>query len=160
MSNQRVNYSSVWHPALNEVSKLNKSLNFLWGWHIKSVHLDDSVQWSTFVFAAIEVERSVSVLLSVCVKQDEQPQKCTSETRLMVLWQGFTGCCNWKQVQTKRKGFKCQLKVKFRNLLYVLITQVYYWAADAVQWLTGSENMFSRAGTEGEKLGKMCCSFF
>lgn len=47
-----------------------------------------------FVFAAVEVEKSVPVLRSVCVKQAEQPQKYTSETLLMALWGGFTGCSN------------------------------------------------------------------
>jgi len=49
---------------------------------------------SASVFAAIEVEKSVPVLRSVCVKQAEQPQKYTSETILMALWGIFTGWSN------------------------------------------------------------------
>ncbi len=46
------------------------------------------------------------------------------------------------------------------KLLYVLITQVYYWRLMQYNGLLEVKTMFSRAGTEGEKLGKMCCSLF
>ncbi len=102
--------------------------------HKGCVHLDDLVQWSTFVFAAIEVERSVPVFRSVCVKQAEQPQKYTSETRLMALWGVLQGAVIENKSRPKERALNVKSRSSLQTLVCVDNTSVLL-AADAVQWL-------------------------